>query len=554
MKLLIGRTSRRILALFLTAVSVFAAFGLRTSTTRTVRATEAEPTATATAGYVKVTSAPADWSGRYLIVYEAKSLAFDGSLATLDAVGNSVAVTITDGVISDDFSANECTIATIEGGYSIQAKSGKYIGQTSDTNGLESENTAYVNTISLSADGSVDIVSGGAYLRYNATSNQTRFRYYKSSSYTGQKAISLYKYVDDINGVCEHTETTTTTKKEANCTEDGLKETVCNECGNVTNTEVLPATGHTWVDGVCSVCGIPKPKTVTFTKITANQTDWSGKYLIVYEAGNIAFNGGNTQEISAKNNALPVEISDDEIVAEVTGDLVQAYFTITPREGGYSIQSQSGFYIGRATSTEGLDSDKDTVALNTISYDEEKSKVVITATGTGTLQHNGDGYFRYYTTSQKTIALYKLEATAEFETLTTDASFKLGYTDGEVTSAKLRFGTTMSKALFESLDGMGAVYGFDVTSGDDARDIYDETWKPASTNGGAQYKFSIVIGDFNEDWSKEFTAKVYVQIGDVKYYTQAVTYSVNSLATVYKTTETDPAIFAILNVLEGGAA
>ena len=54
--------------------------------------------------------------------------------------------------------------------------------------------TVYQNTISFDEDGNVNIVSsGGAYLRYNSASNQIRFRYYKSSSYTGQKAIQLYR-------------------------------------------------------------------------------------------------------------------------------------------------------------------------------------------------------------------------------------------------------------------------------------------------------------------------------------------------------------------------
>jgi len=52
------------------------------------------------------------------------------------------------------------------------------------------------NTTITFADDNADIVSsGGAYLRYNSASNQIRFRYYKSSSYTGQKAIQLYKKV-----------------------------------------------------------------------------------------------------------------------------------------------------------------------------------------------------------------------------------------------------------------------------------------------------------------------------------------------------------------------
>ena len=44
--------------------------------------------------FVKFTSVPLDWSGEYLIVYEAGNVAFDGSLTTLDAASNTVPVTI----------------------------------------------------------------------------------------------------------------------------------------------------------------------------------------------------------------------------------------------------------------------------------------------------------------------------------------------------------------------------------------------------------------------------------------------------------------------------
>lgn len=143
--------------------------------------------------YEKVTSAPTDWSGTYLIVYEDGKIAFDGSLTTLDAVKNTVDVTIKDGKIeaTDAMKASQFTINT--SGY-IQSASGYYIGQTSNANGLKSnKTTTYTNTFSLNTDGTVNVISGGAYLRYNATSGQERFRYYKSSTYTGQEAIVLYK-------------------------------------------------------------------------------------------------------------------------------------------------------------------------------------------------------------------------------------------------------------------------------------------------------------------------------------------------------------------------
>ena len=148
--------------------------------------------------YQKVTEAPADWSGTYLIVCEAGNFVFDGSLTELDAASNKINVTIDNGQIVPTDNINNCRfeIAEVEGGYTIKSSSGMYIGQTSDANGLKSSSsTQYVNTITLNGE-DVNIVSGGAYLRFNAASNQMRFRYYKSSSYTGQKAIQLYKFVD----------------------------------------------------------------------------------------------------------------------------------------------------------------------------------------------------------------------------------------------------------------------------------------------------------------------------------------------------------------------
>ena len=145
--------------------------------------------------YEKVTSAPTDWSGVYLIVYETGNVAMDGSLATIDVTSNTVDVEISDGVIvgSADIDAATFTIAKHNTKYYIKAANGKYIGNTSNSNGLTASDTGLDNTITLD-EGNVNIVSsGGAYLRYNSSSGQERFRYFKSSTYTSQKAIQLYK-------------------------------------------------------------------------------------------------------------------------------------------------------------------------------------------------------------------------------------------------------------------------------------------------------------------------------------------------------------------------
>ena len=146
--------------------------------------------------FVKVTSAPSDWSGTYLIVYETGKVAFNGSLTTLDATSNTKAVTITNGEIeaTDDMKAITFEIAKSGNNYTIKSKSGKYIGNNSNSNSLTSSTSALNNTITFKSADEIDIKgSGGSYLRYNATSGQTRFRYFKSSTYSGQKAIQLYK-------------------------------------------------------------------------------------------------------------------------------------------------------------------------------------------------------------------------------------------------------------------------------------------------------------------------------------------------------------------------
>ena len=148
--------------------------------------------------YVKVNSVPEDWEGEYLIVYEECDTIMNGGLTdNLDAIGNTVAVTIVDEEIAstDETDAASFTIAAVEGGYSIKGKGGLYMGQTSDANGLLSNaTTQYVNTLSIDEDGNAVILSsGGAYLRYNAAKNQRRFRYYKSATYENQKPIALYK-------------------------------------------------------------------------------------------------------------------------------------------------------------------------------------------------------------------------------------------------------------------------------------------------------------------------------------------------------------------------
>ncbi len=170
-----------------------------TSKKDTCSVTVSSGSTTTESEYQKVTTASDLTSGQYLIVYEAGNVAFNGGLSSLDAVSNTISVSISDSKIakSSTTEAAEFTVDMSSG--TILSASNKYVGNASDSNGLTSSDTALTNTISLNGT-DVDVVSsGGAYLRYNANDGQTRFRYYKSASYTGQKAIQFYKLSGSVS-------------------------------------------------------------------------------------------------------------------------------------------------------------------------------------------------------------------------------------------------------------------------------------------------------------------------------------------------------------------
>lgn len=144
--------------------------------------------------YVKVTSSDDLVNGQYLIVYEDGPVAFNGGLETLDAINNTIEVTIEDGKIvsTETIDAAAFTISVDNG--TVLSASGNYIGVDSNSNGLKTSDdaSAYSHTFSIDTDGNAIIAaafSGSTMtLRYNSASNQNRFRYYKS----GQQAIALY--------------------------------------------------------------------------------------------------------------------------------------------------------------------------------------------------------------------------------------------------------------------------------------------------------------------------------------------------------------------------
>lgn len=156
--------------------------------------------------YVKVTEAPADWSGTYLLVNEANS----GIYTCVDAASNYSEATISNGTIeySDAVSKYEVIIAPYSTGYSIQINASadtnaeKFIqGKGSSSNGTNFYASAsIVTTLAMADGGSVTITNNTNIFAFNSGAGNLRFRFFKASTVNGNTAQylkpALYKKVE----------------------------------------------------------------------------------------------------------------------------------------------------------------------------------------------------------------------------------------------------------------------------------------------------------------------------------------------------------------------
>ena len=138
--------------------------------------------------FTKVTSSLTDWTGKYLIVYEdgADAYVFNGIDGYINGKIENDKIQST-----SEIEKNICTISKFNNGYSINIKN-KYLSGTNNKNSLNLSQTEQLNNISFE-NNSIKIESNTSILRFNDTQDIMQFKYYKSSTYTYQEAIQLYK-------------------------------------------------------------------------------------------------------------------------------------------------------------------------------------------------------------------------------------------------------------------------------------------------------------------------------------------------------------------------
>lgn len=145
-----------------------------------------------------------------------------------------------------------------------------------------------------------------------------------------------------------------------------------------------------------------------YGKVTSTSDLKSGEYLIVYEAGNVAFNG-DLETLDGVSNTVAVTINNNAIAGSETVDA--ATFTIDVAAG--TIKSASGMYIGVSSNSNGLNqSEEASTYTNSFSIDEDGNAVIsaVFSGSTMSLRYNNASNqtrFRYYKSGQAPIALYK---------------------------------------------------------------------------------------------------------------------------------------------------
>jgi uncharacterized repeat protein (TIGR02543 family) len=151
-----------------------------------------------------------------------------------------------------------------------------------------------------------------------------------------------------------------------------------------------------------------------YVKLTEALTDYSGEYLIVYEAGSLAFDGGQDKENLEDGVSVAVTIENNTI--EATTEIDAARFTIASIIGGYYVKSASGYYIGCTANDKGLYASQNEQYLNDITWGEPWENadegVIITSQNKPILLYSIQASrFRYYSSAQEPIALYKKTGT-----------------------------------------------------------------------------------------------------------------------------------------------
>ena len=329
----------------------------------------------------------ADASGKYVLAVKigSKYYAIPNALPTKATKINGVEIPVSGGTVSSsNASAYALTLTWTEDGYTIE-NNGTYLKYTSSTN-VGTSDEPYFWNISKGTNGSWRVSPStagtralvyraktynlfGAYTASNATVDSTEHYDLEilpvgsGSSCKHSRTIeetvaatctasgSTCVKCKSCGEVLSATTTPATGHKRvtdkavaATCTEPGLSRGYhCSLCGKVTTAQKeVPATGHSFTDGKCSVCGAAEVVAAPF------KSGASGTFVIAAKVGDIYYAMPNSLPGSAaKLRAGEITVKNGVVSASDAEDYA---LTLKYSSGKYSILSD-GVYLKYASST-----------------------------------------------------------------------------------------------------------------------------------------------------------------------------------------------------------
>lgn len=207
----------------------------------------------------------------------------------------------------------------------------------------------------------------------------------------------------------------------------------------------------------------------TYTKVTDNLDDWTGKYLIVFEDDNetrLFDSSLETIDVTKNNIIINKEINSNTI----EGSYEKYEFTFTKISSGYSIKSYSNYYIGGNSSNNSIETSLSNEMANAISINTNGNVDIVS--NNKYLRYNSaignnNERFRYYDAGkQNPIQLYKLEE-KQVENPTIDEKTLTSYTSTlSIDNSKaIRFIGSVKETEFNNISKIG--FNFTLTFDND---------------------------------------------------------------------------------------
>ena len=271
---------------------------------------------------------------------------------------------------------------------------------------------------------------------------------------------------------------------------------------------------------------------VSYDKVTENLTDWTGRYLIIYEdaTGYKALNT-NPNVIGGAGNIIDTKITKGTSIPKtIEGiDFTNSIIDIVKSSnGGYFLKNNNNFIS---------QNDKDLISGTSkpaksfkISYDTKDKFIKITNASKYIQFNDSWGGFRCYTSGQKPIQLYKLD------------KGQITFTD-----VRARLEVKMPVDAYLSGDEYGVYVG---TSLDKQGRVVVPSEKIVEGEKEFTYVFSVTGLCTEEKYNKDLFVTPFITVGGVDYKFTTYQYSAHSIADAYIKDNLAPEYTDLLNSLE----